>query len=85
MSNTLHLARWLKTFAIGSLGMCIRPPKGWSNSRIKKIAPATEKAEANRASVVVALGGAIRLKPKKITTSHERRMISIGFEIDGID
>ena len=49
------------------------------------MAHATEKAEATSASMVVALGGAIRLKPKKMTTSHETRMISIGFEIDGID
>ena len=49
------------------------------------MAHATEKAEATRASVVVALGGAIRLKPKKITKSHETRIVSIGLEIDGID
>jgi hypothetical protein len=65
--------------------MCIRPPKGWSSSRIRNIAHATEKAEATKASAVVALGGAIRLKPKKMTTSHETRMISIGLEIDGMD
>ena len=83
--NTAHFARWLNTFVIGSLGMRIRPPKGWSSSRISKMAHATEKAEATRASVVVALGGAIKLKPKKMTTSHDTRMISIGLEIDGID
>ena len=80
-----HFAKWLNTFIIGSLGMRIRPPKGWSSSRIRKMAPATENAEATRASVVVALGGASRLKPKKMTPSHETRMISIGFEMDGID
>ena len=65
--------------------MCIRPPKGWSSSRIRKIAQATEKAEATRASMVVAFGGAIKLKPKKMTTSQEIRMINIDLEIDGID
>ena len=44
-------------------------------------AHATEKAEATRASVVVALGGAIRLEPKKITTSHETRIVSIGLKL----
>jgi hypothetical protein len=49
------------------------------------MAQATEKPAATRASVVVELGGAMRLKPKKITTSHETRMIRIGYEIDGTD
>src|SRR6266545_5830705 len=83
--NTSHFARLFNTFIIGALGIRIGPPKGWSSSRIKKMAQATVKAEATKASVVVALGGATRLKPKKMTTSHETRMISIGFEIDGID
>ena len=48
--------------SIGSLGIRIRPPKGWSSSKIKKMAQATEKAEATKASVVVAFGGATRLK-----------------------
>ena len=65
--------------------MCIRPLNGWSSSRIRKIAHATEKAEATEASIVVAFGGAITLKPKKMTTSHETSIISIGSEMDGID
>src|SRR4029077_14839798 len=83
--NTPHFAKWLNTFVIGSLGMRITPPKGWSSSRIRKMAPVTENAEATRTSVVVAFGGASKLKPKKMTTSHETRMMSIGFEMDGID
>jgi len=35
--------------------------------------------------MVVVLGGAIKLKQKKMTRSHKARIISIGFEIDGID
>ena len=83
--NTSHFVRLFNAFIIGALGIWIGPPKGWSNSRIKKMAPATVKAEATKASVVVALGGATRLKPKKMSTSHETRMSIIGFEIDGID
>ena len=72
-------------FVIGSLGIRITPANGWSSSKIKKTAPATENAPATRASVLVALAGATRLKPKKMTTSHETSAISSGFETAGID
>src|SRR4030095_12271121 len=80
-----HFARWFKTLFIGSLGIRIRPPNGWSSSRIRRRAQATENAEANKARVVVALGGATKLKPKKITTSQETSAIRSGLETDGID
>src|SRR6266550_5495849 len=79
-----HFARWFNTLTIGSLGIRIRPASGWSSSKIRKTAHATENAEATKASVVVALGGATRLKPKKITTSHETSAINNGLEMDGI-
>ncbi len=77
-----HFARWFNTLTIGSLGIRIRPASGWSSSKIRKTAHATENAEATKASVVVALGGATRLKPKKITTSHETSAINNGLEMD---
>src|SRR5882724_10896517 len=80
-----HFARWLKTLFIGSLGIRIKPPNGWSSSRIRRRAQATENAEATKARVVVALGGATRLKPKKISTSQETSAISSDLETDGID
>jgi len=69
--------------SIGSLEIRISPPKGWSSSRIRKMAPETARAEITKAKIVVALGGASTLKPRKITTSQETRMISIGSEIEG--
>src|SRR2546430_16477763 len=79
-----HFARWSKTLIIGSLGIRIRPASGWSSSKIRKTAQATENAAATNASVVVALGGATRLKPKKMTTSQEISAINNGREMDGI-
>src|SRR4029077_16539856 len=49
------------------------------------MAPETARAETVKARIVVALGGASTLKPRKMTTSHETRMISIAFEIEGTD
>src|SRR5438067_11438559 len=65
--------------------MPIRPPKGSSNSRIKKIAPETASAETIKARMVVALGGASTLNPRKMTTSQETRMMSIACETEGTD
>src|SRR5204863_7185910 len=79
-----HFGRRLKTLTIGALVIRISPSKGWSNSKIRKMAQATEKAEAIKARVVVALGGATALKPKKMTTSQETNAISSGLEMDGI-
>ena len=47
-----------------------------------KTAQATENAPATRARVVGRLGGASRLKPKKITKSHKISAINNGFETD---
>src|SRR5437773_12506742 len=80
-----HFASWCKALSIGSLEIPISPPKGSSNSKIRKIAPDTARAETIKARMVVVLGGASTLKPRKMTTSHETRMISIGFEIEGTD
>src|SRR6266403_2241825 len=68
---------------MGSLGTRTMPANGKSSSRIMKIAQATEKAPAIRARVLVALDGASRLKPKKITTSQIASAISNGFETEG--
>lgn len=62
-----------------------QPAKGSSNSRINKIAPETATVEAIKARMAVALGGARRLKPRKMTTSQETRMMSIAFEIEATD
>ena len=62
LSGSPHFARWFKTLIIGSLGIRIRPPNGWSSSTIRRTAQATENAEATKARVLVALGGATRLK-----------------------
>ena len=70
---------------IGSLEIPIRPAKGWSNSRIRKMAPETARAETIRARMAVALDGASTLKPRKMMTSHDTRMISIGSDTEGTD
>ena len=63
---------------IGSLETWIMPPIGWSSSRIRKTATVTEKAAATKATVVVALGGAMRLKLRKRIASQDTTAISIG-------
>src|SRR5438094_1443597 len=78
----LSLARSRNVFIIGSLGIRITPANGWSSSNIMKTAHATENAPAIRAKVLVAVDGASRLNPKKITTSHKINAISNGFETD---
>ena len=61
------------------------PPNGRLSSRIRKMAAAAQKAEAINAKLAVAFGGAIRLKPTKITTSHRTTTISIDLEMDEVD
>src|SRR5438034_4136704 len=80
-----HFPSWCKALSIGWLEIRIRPPKGWSSSRIRKMAPETARAETIKARMAVALGGASTLKPMKMVTSHETRMISIGIETEGTD
>ena len=82
-SDSPHFANWCKALSIGSLEIRISLPKGWSSSRIRKMAPETARAETTKAKIVVAFGGASTLKPRKITTSQETRMISIGSEMEG--
>src|SRR5260370_31318581 len=65
---------WCKALSIGWLEMRITPPKGWSSSRIRKIAPETASAETIKARMAVALGGASTLKPTKIMASQQTRM-----------
>ena len=60
-----HFGRRLKTLSIGALVIRISPSKGWSNSKIRKMAQATEKAEATKATAVVALGGRDRGETKE--------------------
>src|SRR5512132_1141340 len=84
-SRYAHFASWLKALSIGSLEIPISPPKGSSNSRIRKIAPETASAETVKARIVVALSGASTLKPRKMMTTHKTSMINIGFDIEGTD
>ena len=49
------------------------------------MAPETASAETIKARMTVALGGASTLKPRKMTTSQETRMINIGSEMEGTD
>jgi hypothetical protein len=39
-----YFSIWLKAFSIGSLEIPIKPPKGSSNSKIRRMAPETTKA-----------------------------------------
>jgi hypothetical protein len=47
----------------GALEIIIIPPKGWSSSRMRKIAPETERAQMTSDARVVAFAGAMRAKP----------------------
>ena len=62
-----------------------QPAKGLIQLQNQENSPETAKAEIIKAKTVVALGGASTLKPTKITTSHETRIISIGCETEGTD
>src|SRR5438046_10025575 len=68
-----HFPSRARTFTMGSLGIRITPANGWSSSRIRKTAQATEKAPAIKAKVLLALEGQSRQKPKKMTTSHKTK------------
>ena len=81
----LYLVNWLRALSIGWLEIRISPLKGWSSSRIRKIAPDTARAETVNAKMVVVLGGATALKPRKMITNQETRMISIGCEMEATD
>src|SRR5206468_517906 len=83
--NRPHFPRRPNTFMTGSLEIRSRPLKGRSNSKIKKIAAAAERADTIRAALAVALRGAITLKPVKITTSQHTTTTSKGIEMEGID
>jgi len=50
------------------------------SSRIRKKAPATEKAETIKARVAVGVGGASRLKLRKMATSQQTTTTSSGGE-----
>src|SRR3974390_950047 len=80
-----HFVNWLTEFSIGVLEIRIRPPKGWSSSRIRKKAPATEQAETINARGAVGVGGASRLKLRKMATSKQTTTTSIGREMDETD
>jgi hypothetical protein len=72
LDEARHFANWFKALVIGSLDIPITPPKGWSNSRIRNLAPETAKAESSNAIMAVGLDGASTLKPRKIITSQRR-------------
>jgi hypothetical protein len=63
-------ASWLNTLSIGSLEIRRRPQTAGLVSRIRKMAVAAETADTIKASVAVALCGAISLKLRKMTTSQ---------------
>ena len=66
LDEARHFRNWFKALVIGLLEIPITPPKGWSNSRIRNIAPETAKAERSNAITAVGLGGASTLKPRKM-------------------
>lgn len=57
------------------------PPNGRSNSRIKKMAPATDKAQSKRAVTAVALGRENMLKLAKSRASQNTRTTKNGVGI----
>ena len=60
----------------------ITPSNGMSNSRIKKIAPATDSAASISATITVAFPGANRPALMKMIANQEIKTISIGRDID---
>jgi hypothetical protein len=60
-----------------------QPAEGLVQLQDQEDGAETARAETTKAKIVVAFGGASTLKPRKITTSQETRMISIGSEMEG--
>jgi len=60
----------------------MRPRQGSLNSRIRKIAPATESAPTNSATVTVVLKRAKRPKPRNNTEIQKISTVRNGQEID---
>jgi hypothetical protein len=72
-----------KAFRRGSLGITIIPEKGWSSSKIRKIAPETDSAQMTSEAKIVAFAGAIREKPanKIIIQSSSTAKKGTGIEL----
>src|SRR5215468_12480209 len=66
----------------GAFETWISPSYGAYISRIRKIAPDTDRAETSKLAITVAFEGASRPKLRKITVSQSTRMTSMGREID---
>src|SRR6185436_1189437 len=81
-THSPYFPSWRNTFSIGSMEIRMSQPNGRSSSRIRKRAPATHKAEAIKAKLAVAFGGAIKLKSRKIITNQRTTTASIGLEMD---
>ena len=62
----------------GASESLIRPSAGRSSSRIRKIAPATDRAHRSKTATTVALGGENRPKLTKITVSQKTRITRNG-------
>ncbi len=58
------------------------PPKGRYSSRIRKIAPATARAQRHKVVITVAFRGAKSPKLKKLRVSQKTRITNNGFEIE---
>jgi hypothetical protein len=54
------------------------PENGWSSSRIRKIAPETDRAQMTSDAKVVALAGAMREKPANKTIIQSSRTAKKG-------
>src|SRR5262245_16474027 len=65
--------KWARASRIGALERWSSPRKGRSISRIRKIAPATEKAQTNRAAIMVTCRGPKTPKLMKMTVSQNVR------------
>jgi len=71
-----------KAMRIDVLGIRMIPPKGWSNSRIRKMDPATDSEATINATTTVLFEGANRPKLMKMTVSQTPTTISSGVEIE---
>src|SRR6478736_7950623 len=65
----------------GSLEIVIKPENGSSSSRIRKIAPDTERAQMNKEASVVPFGCARTAKPANKTSNQKNKTVRNGIGI----
>ena len=81
----LHVSQWPRCASAARSGASetrINPSYGEYISRINRIAPEAERADANTTAMTVPLGGARRPQTTNVTVNQKTMMTSNGLEMD---